>query len=273
MGLCTCECFRRLHLFCGAGLVSVAVNAQTCSTPYQAVSDEPTLSIVKQAIDAAGLKGFLDDPTLGATILLPNNAGMTAFLETVDASAEDLLGSDRLENFLKNHVHVVAHNVSDLYEGEIIDMVSGDEISINFKKEGDPKYAGCSGDHLHIGSHTNVDADPIECDIQACQVCTVLCDFVPVVQYDNQPCVSYLQSVVHILDYPLIPDDPALQEEFPKLILSEIGNEEATDHDHEDHEDHEGHDHNEASVSGESVSSSGPLFGSLSVRFWPCQCQ
>lgn len=161
---------------CGAGLVySATVNAQTCSTPYQAISDEPTLSVVKQAIDAAGLKEFLDDPSLDATIFLPNNAGMTAFLETVDASAEDLLGSDRLENFLKNHVHIVAHNVTDLYEGEVIDMVNGDEISINFKKEDDPKYAGCSGNHLHIGSHTNVDSDPIECDIQACQVGTANC--------------------------------------------------------------------------------------------------
>ncbi|KAI8108759.1 hypothetical protein M9435_005176 [Picochlorum sp. BPE23] len=229
----------------GAGLVfSATVNAQTCSTPYQAISDEPTLSVVKQAIDAAGLKEFLDDPSLDATIFLPNNAGMTTFLETVNASAEDLLGSDRLENFLKNHVHIVAHNVSDLYEGEVIDMANGDEISINFKKEDDPKYAGCDGNHLHIGSHTNIDSDPIECDIQACQ------------------------SVIHILDYPLIPDDPALQEEFPKLVLSDIANDDATDHDHDDHEgeDHD-HDHDdEASVSGESVSSSGSgLFGFMSV--------
>lgn len=264
-------CFRGLISLCGAGLVySATVTAQTCSTPYQAISDEPTLSVVKQAIDAAGLKEFLDDPSLDATIFLPNNAGMTTFLETVDASAEDLLGSDRLENFLKNHVHIVAHNVSDLYEGEVIDMANGDEISINFKKEDDPKYAGCDGNHLHIGSHTNIDSDPIECDIQACQVCmhnTLPCllhiAYSDLFSIDYTPCLLlHMQSVIHILDYPLIPDDPALQEEFPKLVLSDIGNDEATDHDH-DHDD-------EASISGESVSSSGSgLFGFMSVRILP----
>lgn len=81
-----------------------------------------------------------------------------------------------------------------------------------------------------------------------------------------------MQSVIHILDYPLIPDDPALQEEFPKLVLSDIGNDEATDHDHDHDHDDEDHDHDhddEASISGESVSSSGSLFGLFSVRILP----
>jgi hypothetical protein len=252
---------------------SATVNAQTCSTPYQAISDEPTLTVVKQAIDAAGLQGFLDDPSLDATIFLPNNAGMTTFLEAVNATAEDLLGSDRLENFLKYHVHIVAHNASDLYEGEVIDMVNGDEISINFKKEDDPKYAGCGGNHFHIGSHTNIDADPINCDIQACQVCMhytwpcLLHIDLDLISVDYPPCLLHLQSVIHILDYPLIPNDPSLQEQFPKLTLSDIGNDEDTDHDHNE-EDHD-HDHDdEASISGQSVSSSGTLFGFISVRIF-----
>jgi hypothetical protein len=114
---------------------------------------------------------FLDDPTLDATIFIPSNDGFTTFLQTANASAEDLLGFKGLENILKNHVHLVAHNVSDLYEGEVIDMISGDSISVNFVKEDDPKYAGCGGYHLHIGSHSETDADPLTCDIQACQVC------------------------------------------------------------------------------------------------------
>lgn len=35
----------------------LAQSATTCTTPYQALAKEPSLSIAKQTVDAAGLKG------------------------------------------------------------------------------------------------------------------------------------------------------------------------------------------------------------------------
>lgn len=112
----------------------------------------------------------MDDPNLDATIFLPSNDGFATFLEAANATPEDLLSYKGLENLLKYHVHLVAHNISEFKEGEVVDMINGDTISVNFVKEGDPKYAGCSGYHLHLGSHSMIDADPLTCDIQACKV-------------------------------------------------------------------------------------------------------
>lgn len=112
----------------------------------------------------------MDDPELDATLFLPTNDGFATFMDAAGATLEDLLNYQGLENLLKYHVHLIAHNISDFEEGEVVDMINGDTISVNFVKEGDPKYAGCSGHHLHIGSHAMTDSDPSTCDIQACKV-------------------------------------------------------------------------------------------------------
>eukprot|EP00890_Picochlorum_soloecismus_P002285 jgi/Picsp_1/3057/NSC_01279-R1_beta-ig-h3 fasciclin len=227
---------RVITLLLAAAFIASAVAQPTCTTPYQALVNEPTLSIAKQAVDAAGLKDFLDDPTLDATIFIPSNDGFATFLQTANASAEDLLGFKGLENILKYHVHLVAHNVSDLYEGEVVDMANGDTISINFVKEADPKYAGCGGYHLHIGSHSVTDADPLTCDIQACK------------------------SIIHIIDHPFLPEDESITEAFPDVeIRADTGNEEAHDHDHDEDEDH---DHGDE-VLGEGSAASMPSFGHM----------
>lgn len=49
-----------------------------------------------------------------------------------------------------------------------------------------------------------------------------------------------MQSVIHLVDYPLLPEDDSITESFPSIaIRSNTGNEEKDDHDH----DHEGEDH------------------------------
>lgn len=56
----------RLQQLCSYALVALSagilycVSAQTevCETPYEVISKDPTLSLVKGAIDAAGLKGM-----------------------------------------------------------------------------------------------------------------------------------------------------------------------------------------------------------------------
>lgn len=107
---------------------------------------------------------------------MPTNDGFATFLEVANAAPEDLLRFGGLANLLKYHVHIVAHNISDFREGEVVDMMNGETMSVNFVKEDDPKYAGCSGYHLHLGSHSTTDSDPLTCDIQACKVCVVHCN-------------------------------------------------------------------------------------------------
>jgi len=118
---------------------------------------------------------YFDDSDLDATFFLPSNDGFATFLETANATPNDLFQFGGLENLLKYHVHLVAHNISDFIEGEVVDMINGETISVNFVKQGDPKYAGCSGYHLHLGSHSMTDSDPVTCDIQACKVCLFIC--------------------------------------------------------------------------------------------------
>jgi hypothetical protein len=234
-------------------------HGQSCSTPYQTLSSEPTLSIAKQAVDAAGLTGMpanldltfsyipffivvsitapskltplffislfppdtLDDPELDATIFVPNNAAFTSFLKQADGTADALLAFPGLADILKYHVHLVAHNISEINEGDSLDTLQGDDIFVEFKKDGDPKYAGCGGSHLHLSSFISSPADPLTCDIQACK------------------------SVIHIVDYVLVPQDRSIEAAFPLVeVRDSNGTEEGEEHDHDDDEDHD-HDDDE----------------------------
>jgi len=107
-------------------------------------------------------------------------------LEAANATPDDLLRFQGLGNILKYHVHLVAHNISEFQEGEVVDMINGDSISVNFVKSGDPKYAGCSGYHLHLGSYSMTDSDPLTCDIQACKVCMYVCILMILRYYWNE---------------------------------------------------------------------------------------
>ncbi|KAH7619564.1 hypothetical protein NADE_006397 [Nannochloris sp. 'desiccata'] len=212
---------------CRISLCVCTVRGQGCSTPYDILSTEATLSIAKQAVDAAGLQDTLDDPELDATIFIPNNAAFTLFLEQADGTAEDLLAFPGLADILKYHVHIVAHNISDINEGDNLDTLQGDEIFVQFKKDNDPKYAGCGGAHLHLSTFGSSPSDPLTCDIQACK------------------------SVIHIVDYPMLPNDEAIEEAFPNIeIRSSNSVEEGDDHDH----DHDDDDHNDAAGASSAAS-------------------
>lgn len=189
-------------------------------------------------------------------------------METANADAEDLLAFDGLVDLLKYHVHLVAHNISDFYEGEVIDTVNGDTFSINFVKKGDPKYASCEGYHLHIGSHSITDADPVICNIQACQVrasywrMTFALRFLVIIV--NMMVLSCLQSVIHILDHPLLPEDDSIPASFSGIkIKSDTGNEEEHDH------DHDGQDHNDLDELN-SGASPGYMAHSIAIFAWFC---
>lgn len=70
-----------------------------------------------------------------------------------------------------------------------------------------------------------------------------------------------MQSVIHLVDYPLLPNDDSITASFPSIsIRSNTGNEEEEDHDH----DHEGDDHDHGNEP------SGEASGSVDYKFTMC---
>jgi len=164
----------------------------------------------------------LDDPELDVTIFVPNNAGFLAFLKQADVTPEEFLAYPGLPDFLKYHIHGEAETISEFSEGDVFDTLQGDDIFVQFRKDGDPKYAGCGGSHLHLSTFVASPSDPVTCDIEACK------------------------SIIHIVDSPMVPKDESIEEAFPNIeIRSSNGVEEGDEHDHEDGEDHEGEDHDD----------------------------
>jgi hypothetical protein len=272
-------------------LSSSYVQGQACTTPYTAISNEPTLSTIKAAIDKAGLKGecreimvpgsnclpfpslsslshprpnnnkitdTLDNPEFKATLLLPNNGGVTTFLEDAGITLQDLLDFPQLDVFLGGHiVPGPAKFVADLEVGVELDTLVGEDghVEVSFKKENDPKYAECAGGvHMHVASHSVVEADPQICDIAACQVSYSSQRRAPPLSY--QTCVSDLlfpfsfstyisQAVIHTLDYPLLPHNDEFEEYFPNVeITHELHDDDDDDDDDDDHDDDD-HDHDD----------------------------
>jgi ABC-type Zn2+ transport system substrate-binding protein/surface adhesin len=69
-----------------------------------------------------------------------------------------------------------------------------------------------------------------------------------------------VQSVIHIIDHPLLPEDESITEAFPDVkIRSDTGNEEEHDHDHDGDDDH---DHGDE-VLGEGSSGFMPVLGHM----------
>lgn len=64
-----------------------------------------------------------------------------------------------------------------------------------------------------------------------------------------------MQSVIHLIDYPLLPEDDSITASFPDIaIRSDTGNEEQEDHDHDHDDEGDDHDHD---VAGDSSGAPG----------------
>lgn len=164
----------------------------------------------------------MDDPDLNATIFIPENSGIQEFLEDAGASVEDLLSFPQLDILLAGHVLPGKPLTTvDLQEGVDYETLVGEDshIEVTFKRENDPRYAQCGdGVHMHITSHSVRDSDPIRCDIQACN------------------------SIIHIIDYPLLPHSEEFEKYFPGIEISH-GIHMDEDEEHDDHDDMEEHMH------------------------------
>jgi hypothetical protein len=56
----------------------------------------------------------------------------------------------------------------------------------------DPKYSGCSSLDIHLDTYIDEDPEPLICDVKACN------------------------ALVHIVDYPLIPNNAQLRALLPE---------------------------------------------------------
>lgn len=78
---------------------------QGCKSAWELVKDNPDFSILKAAIEAAGLVSVLDEPSFVATVFAPTNDGFAATLGLLGITIEDLLSDPlTLAAVLKTHV-------------------------------------------------------------------------------------------------------------------------------------------------------------------------
>jgi transforming growth factor-beta-induced protein len=112
--------------------LSVTIHAQTL---YDIISASPDHTILKAAIDAAGLESVLDDESLELTVFAPNDDAFDALPEgTVDALLEDPEGA-LLQILLYHAVEGVVES-GDLFDGQIVPTIQGQDVAITVNPDG-----------------------------------------------------------------------------------------------------------------------------------------
>jgi len=137
------------------------------------VKGNENFSILKAAIETAGLESALENPDAGFTVFAPTNAAFAALLEDLGATPAELLARPDLETILLYHVFGGGEVFStDLVDGLTVDMVAGG--SIEFELETNPPS-------IIDGAGRNVDLNVGLLDIKA------------------------TNGVVHVIDHVLLP--------------------------------------------------------------------
>ncbi len=76
-----------------------------CTTIYAQIASNPELSLMKTAIDAAGLDKLLSNPDAVVTVFAPINSAFVELLAKLDISIADLLSNRQLlTTVLRNHI-------------------------------------------------------------------------------------------------------------------------------------------------------------------------
>eukprot|EP01024_Parvocaulis_polyphysoides_P036161 TRINITY_DN3217_c0_g1_i8.p2 TRINITY_DN3217_c0_g1~~TRINITY_DN3217_c0_g1_i8.p2 ORF type:complete len:258 (-),score=78.61 TRINITY_DN3217_c0_g1_i8:682-1455(-) len=103
-----------------------------CSTIVDVAVATPELSILVEALTAAGLVDTLDDPTLIVTVVAPTNEAFEALLETFDATLEQVLADPQLTNILLYHVIGGTASTADkLEDGSVLTTVLGQGLTVD----------------------------------------------------------------------------------------------------------------------------------------------
>lgn len=143
----------------------VSQPSSTCTTIIDLAQQNSDLSILVQAVQAAGLAEALSDPTLVATVLAPTNDAFEALAAQLGLEVGDFLDPERvalLATVLQYHaVPGVAATSDDLTDGQSLTTLNDGE-TITVQKSGSditlvPSLAGAS-------SAAVIQADLIACD-------------------------------------------------------------------------------------------------------------
>jgi len=124
------------------GLTTIVISRPGIgNSVYDNIFNNPDLSIFREAIDAAGLAGTLDNEEEVFTVFAPMNAAFTVF-------ALSNLGVD-LTPIVENHVSLGLRSISDLsiVESEFTEVQIGDVVGND--GNGEPIFA--TADDVRFG--------------------------------------------------------------------------------------------------------------------------
>ncbi|KAL4541802.1 hypothetical protein Ndes2437B_g06135 [Nannochloris sp. 'desiccata'] len=169
---------------------------EACSSVFDLVSSNPDLSTLNAVIEAAGLEDTLSDPELQATVFAPSNEAFERLTRDAGTTVEAILEApaDLLKELLEYHVIPGASiEAAQLKTGLRFNTLGGDPVLVESQKiKQDPKYDGCASLDIHLDTYIDEDPEPLICDIKACN------------------------ALVHIVDYPLIPNNAQIRELLPE---------------------------------------------------------
>jgi transforming growth factor-beta-induced protein len=97
------------------------------------VQGNDNFSILKTAIETAGLESALDDPAASLTVFAPTDAAFGSLLTELGISAGDLLANPNLSTILLYHVLSGEVFSTDLRDELKVDMLAGGSIEFNLK--------------------------------------------------------------------------------------------------------------------------------------------
>ncbi|MCA6073460.1 fasciclin domain-containing protein [Fulvivirga sedimenti] len=125
------------------GIVHVIDQVLLPTSLLDLVNGNENFSILKTAIETAGLESALSNPAAGLTVFAPTNDAFVSLLEELNLTAAQLLANPDLTTILLYHVFNGEVFSTDLSNGLNVDMLAGG--SITFDLTGAPSIIDGAG--------------------------------------------------------------------------------------------------------------------------------
>ena len=119
--------------FTDNGVIHVIDQVIFPPTLLDIVDGNENFSILKTAIETAGLESALEDPDAALTVFAPTDAAFLSVLEELELTPADLLGSPDLSTILLYHVFGGEVFSTDLADGLTVDMLAGGSIEFDLE--------------------------------------------------------------------------------------------------------------------------------------------
>ena len=114
---------------------AVLLPAPPTTTVVDVIVNSPDHELLEAAVGAAGLVDALsaEGPF---TVFAPTDAAVTALVEALEITAEDLLALENLGDILKYHVVAGEAMSTDLSDGQTIATLLGPDVAVTINEEG-----------------------------------------------------------------------------------------------------------------------------------------